>query len=35
MFDPELLKTFVAVAESGGFTRAAARLNSTQTHLQQ
>lgn len=31
MFDPELLKTFIAVAESGGFTRAAARLNSTQS----
>jgi DNA-binding transcriptional LysR family regulator len=31
MFDPELLKSFVAVAESGGFTRAAARLNSTQS----
>jgi DNA-binding transcriptional LysR family regulator len=31
MFDAELLKSFVAVAESGGFTRAAARLNSTQS----
>jgi DNA-binding transcriptional LysR family regulator len=31
MFDSELLKTFVAVAESGGFTRAAARLHSTQS----
>ena len=31
MFDSELLKSFVAVAESGGFTRAAARLNSTQS----
>jgi DNA-binding transcriptional LysR family regulator len=31
MFDPDLLKTFIAVAESGGFTRAAARLNSTQS----
>jgi DNA-binding transcriptional LysR family regulator len=31
MFDPELLKTFIAVAESGGFTRAAARRNSTQS----
>jgi DNA-binding transcriptional LysR family regulator len=31
MFDTELLKSFVAVAESGGFTRAAARLNSTQS----
>lgn len=26
MFDPQLLKSFVAVAESGGFTRAAAGL---------
>jgi DNA-binding transcriptional LysR family regulator len=31
MFDTELLKSFLAVAESGGFTRAAARLNSTQS----
>jgi DNA-binding transcriptional LysR family regulator len=31
MFDPELLKSFAAVAESGGFTSAAARLNSTQS----
>jgi DNA-binding transcriptional LysR family regulator len=31
MFDTELLKSFVAVAESGGFTRAATRLNSTQS----
>ena len=29
MFDTELLKSFVAVAESGGFIGAAARLNST------
>jgi DNA-binding transcriptional LysR family regulator len=31
MFEPELLKSFAAVAESGGFTRAAARLYSTQS----
>src|SRR5215472_8039748 len=31
MFDIELLRTFVAVAESGGFTNAARRLNSTQS----
>ena len=31
MFDIDLLRSFVAVAESGGFTRAAARLNSTQS----
>jgi DNA-binding transcriptional LysR family regulator len=31
MFDVDLLRSFVAVAESGGFTRAAARLNSTQS----
>lgn len=31
MFETELLRTFVAVAESGGFTRAAAVLNSTQS----
>jgi len=31
MFDPQLLKSFVAVAESGGFTRAAARVHSTQS----
>jgi DNA-binding transcriptional LysR family regulator len=31
MFDTELLKSFIAVAESGGFTRAAARLHSTQS----
>ena len=31
MFDIELLRTFVAVAESGGFTNAAKRLNSTQS----
>ena len=31
MFDTELLKSFVAVAESRGFTRAAARLHSTQS----
>jgi|ERR1022692_1207824 DNA-binding transcriptional LysR family regulator len=31
MFEPELLKSFVTVADSGGFTRAAARLSSTQS----
>lgn len=31
MFDAELLRTFVAVAESGGFTKAAKALNSTQS----
>jgi len=31
MLDSELLKSFVAVAESGGFTRAATRLHSTQS----
>jgi DNA-binding transcriptional LysR family regulator len=31
MFDTELLKSFVAVAESAGFTCAAARPNSTQS----
>src|SRR5215472_5123587 len=31
MFDIELLRTFVAVAESGGFTHAAKGLNSTQS----
>jgi DNA-binding transcriptional LysR family regulator len=31
MYDTELLKSFIAVAESGGFTRAAAKLNSTQS----
>jgi DNA-binding transcriptional LysR family regulator len=31
VFDTELLRSFVAVAESGGFTRAAARLNSIQS----
>jgi DNA-binding transcriptional LysR family regulator len=31
MFDSHLLSAFVAVAESGGFTRAASRLNSTQS----
>jgi DNA-binding transcriptional LysR family regulator len=31
MFDIELLRTLVAVAESGGFTNAAKRLNSTQS----
>ena len=31
MFDPDLLRVFVAVAECGGFSRAAERLNSTQS----
>ena len=31
MFSPDLLKAFVAVAESSGFTKAAAALNSTQS----
>jgi DNA-binding transcriptional LysR family regulator len=31
MFDTELLRTFMAVAESGGFTRAAERLHLTQS----
>src|ERR1700722_13628027 len=31
MFDTELLRSFVAVAESGGFTKAAKLLNSTQS----
>ncbi len=31
MFDSELLRSFVAVAESGGFTKAAGLLNSTQS----
>ena len=31
MFDTDLLKAFVAVAEDGGFTRAAARLSLTQS----
>jgi DNA-binding transcriptional LysR family regulator len=31
MFDSELLRSFVAVAESGGFTNAAKLLNSTQS----
>jgi DNA-binding transcriptional LysR family regulator len=31
MFGTELLRSFVAVAESGGFTNAAKRLNSTQS----
>jgi DNA-binding transcriptional LysR family regulator len=33
MFDTELLRSFVAVAESGGFTSAAKRLNSTQSTI--
>jgi DNA-binding transcriptional LysR family regulator len=31
MFETELLRSFVAVAESGGFTNAAKLLNSTQS----
>lgn len=31
MFDPELLKAFVTVADEGGFTRAAERLHLTQS----
>jgi DNA-binding transcriptional LysR family regulator len=31
MFEIWLLRSFVAVAESGGFTRAATQLNSTQS----
>lgn len=31
MFDTELLRSFIAVAESGGFTRAAERLHRTQS----
>jgi len=31
MFDTDLLRSFVAVVESGGFTKAAKRLNSTQS----
>lgn len=31
MFEPDLLRTFVMVAECGGFSRAAVRLNSTQS----
>jgi DNA-binding transcriptional LysR family regulator len=33
MFDPELLRSFVAVAQNGGFTRAAKMLNSTQSTI--
>jgi DNA-binding transcriptional LysR family regulator len=31
IFDTDLLRSFVAVVESGGFTKAAKRLNSTQS----
>jgi len=33
MYDPDLLQAFVRVAETGGFTRAAERLHSTQTTI--
>ena len=33
MLNPELLRSFVAVAENGGFTRAAKMLNSTQSTI--
>jgi DNA-binding transcriptional LysR family regulator len=33
MFDPDLLRVFVAVADCGGFSRAAERLNSTQSTI--
>jgi DNA-binding transcriptional LysR family regulator len=33
MFDSELLRSFVAVAQNGGFTRAAKMLNSTQSTI--
>jgi DNA-binding transcriptional LysR family regulator len=33
MFETDLLRTFVAVAETGGFTRAATLLNSTQSTI--
>ena len=33
MFETDLLRTFVAVAETGGFTRAANTLNSTQSTI--
>src|ERR1051325_6466406 len=32
-FDPALLRAFVAVKEAGGFTRAAQRLNLTQSAI--
>ncbi|RYY28500.1 MAG: LysR family transcriptional regulator [Sphingomonadales bacterium] len=35
MFDPRLLRTLVAVVESGSFTHAAARLHSTQSTVSQ
>lgn len=31
MFDPLLLRSFVAIVEEGGFTRAAKRLHLTQS----
>lgn len=35
MFDPKLLQAFVEIADSGSFTAAASRLNSTQSTLSQ
>jgi DNA-binding transcriptional LysR family regulator len=35
MFDPRLLRAFVAIADSGNFTRAAERLNMTQSTISQ
>lgn len=35
MFDPRLLRSFVAIADSGNFTRAAERLNMTQSTISQ
>lgn len=35
MLDPRLLRTFVAIADSGSFTHAAARLHSTQSTISQ
>lgn len=35
MLDPRLLRTFIAIVEAGGFTRAAERLHMTQSTLSQ
>lgn len=35
MFDPRLLRAFVAIVDAGGFTQAAARLNVTQSTISQ